>query len=133
MITFKNKPDTTTPINAENLNANFNEAKKAIDDLNSVVELYSGDITETGVYALNDNYSNYRYLVIYGTNVTASQRNVVSAPGYKVINDASNYVQFFIAGNLTLQFNIRYSGTTNKNISISEINNVHIRRIVGIK
>lgn len=133
MITFKNKPDTTTPINAENLNTNFNEAKKAIDDLNSVVELYSGDITETGVYALNDNYSNYRYLVIYGTNVTASQRNVVIAPGYKVINDASNYVQFFIAGNLTLQFNIRYSGTTNKNISISEINNVHIRRIVGIK
>ena len=133
MITFKNKPDTTTPINAENLNANFNEAKKAIDDLNSVVELYSGDITETGVYTLNDNYSNYRYLVIYGTNVTASQRNVVIAPGYKVINNASNYVQFFIAGNLTLQFNIRYSGTTNKNISISEINNVHIRRIVGIK
>ena len=133
MITFKNKPDTTTPINAENLNANFNEAKKAIDDLNSVVELYSGDITETGVYTLNDNYSNYRYLVIYGTNVTASQRNVVVAPGYKVINDASNYVQFFIAGNLTLQFNIRYTGTTNKNISSSEINNVHIRRIVGIK
>lgn len=27
MITFKNKPDTTTPINAENLNANFNECK----------------------------------------------------------------------------------------------------------
>lgn len=25
MITFKNKPDTTTPINAENLNSNFNE------------------------------------------------------------------------------------------------------------
>lgn len=33
MITFKNKPDTTTPINAENLNANFNELKGTIDNL----------------------------------------------------------------------------------------------------
>lgn len=27
MIIFKNKPDTTTPVNAENLNANFEECK----------------------------------------------------------------------------------------------------------
>lgn len=33
MITFKNKPDTTTPINAENLNTNFNELKGTIDSL----------------------------------------------------------------------------------------------------
>ena len=33
MITFKNKPDTTTPVNAENLNTNFNELKGTIDNL----------------------------------------------------------------------------------------------------
>ena len=33
MITFKNKPDTTTPVNAENLNTNFNELKGTIDSL----------------------------------------------------------------------------------------------------
>lgn len=33
MITFKNKPDKTTPVNAENLNANFEELKGTIDNL----------------------------------------------------------------------------------------------------
>ena len=36
MLIFKNKPDTSTPINAYNLNANFNELNTNIGDLNDL-------------------------------------------------------------------------------------------------
>lgn len=36
MLVFKNKPDTSTPINADNLNANFNELNANIGDLNNL-------------------------------------------------------------------------------------------------
>lgn len=43
MITFKNKPDTTTPINAENLNANFNElVSKVVEGQETALNEYVG-------------------------------------------------------------------------------------------
>lgn len=37
LIEFKNKPDTTTPINADNLNFNFKEVMNLIYPVNSIV------------------------------------------------------------------------------------------------
>lgn len=48
MITFKNKPDTTTPINAENLNTNFNELKGTIDNLKMTYNSVTGLTLKAG-------------------------------------------------------------------------------------
>ena len=42
MLTFKNKPDTSTPINADNLNANFNELNTNINNTDDKI----GDLNE---------------------------------------------------------------------------------------
>ena len=43
MIIFKNKPDTTTPINAKNLNANFNElVSKVVEGQETALNEYVG-------------------------------------------------------------------------------------------
>lgn len=38
LIQFKNLPDTSTPLNADNLNHNFNELKNGIDGLNELIK-----------------------------------------------------------------------------------------------
>ena len=48
MITFKNKPDTTTSINADNLNANFNELKGTIDNLKMTYTSVTGLALKAG-------------------------------------------------------------------------------------
>ena len=54
LIEFNNKPDTTTPINATNLNNNFNELDENIGELN---DLSTIDKTNT-VNAINEIFNN---------------------------------------------------------------------------
>lgn len=60
LIEFKDLPDTTTPITAENLNNNFNELKSELEG----TILYTGS-TNTN-FILTDDYTNYDYIEIYG-------------------------------------------------------------------
>lgn len=61
LIEFKNLPDRTTPINAENLNNNFSE----LETLSRPVVLFNSSGTFLDV-TLNDNCSNYYKFTIYG-------------------------------------------------------------------
>lgn len=125
---FKNLPNTDTPINAENLNSNFNEL------YDNIVTLYEGDITETGNYEISEDYGNFKLLAIYGSTGVKSARNVVVVPGFKIIGNDSNYVGFNITSNPATEYYIRYSSNTgSKYIGISAIKNIHIRKIIGIK
>lgn len=55
LIEFKNKPDTSTPINADNLNFNFNELNTLINNIyNRMWPVGRGFIDFT-----NTDYSNY--------------------------------------------------------------------------
>lgn len=100
----------------------------------TIVTLFVGDITETGNYPINGNYSDFKFLIFEGSTSVESAASRVVTPGYKIIGDASNYVQFGIEGYLSNEHYLRYNGLENsKQIGISTINNVHIRRIKGIK
>jgi hypothetical protein len=49
LIEFKDYPNTSTPLNAENLNNNFNELKEKIEKLNYIVATISNKVTATGM------------------------------------------------------------------------------------
>ena len=71
MITFKNKPDTTTPINAENLNANFNElVSKVVEGQETALNEYVGG---KQVYRL------YKNLGVLPNNTTDSYQTGLSS------------------------------------------------------
>lgn len=48
LIEFKDYPDTSTPLNAENLNNNFNELNKAIEQEKLKTQVYEGLFTNVG-------------------------------------------------------------------------------------
>lgn len=77
MIEFKDLPDTSTPITAENLNNNFNELKSYV--------LYSDLTGSNALITLSDNASNYSYLEIlyYGDNRCSSIK-VYNPDGKKI-------------------------------------------------
>ena len=53
LIEFKNKPDTTTPINADNLNHNFNELDTKLaetDDKTNICSRRTFDLDTTSHY-----------------------------------------------------------------------------------
>ena len=62
LIEFKNKPDTTTPINATNLNNNFNELNNNVNALNETINDIYNQIWPIGrgfIDFTNTDYSNY--------------------------------------------------------------------------
>lgn len=63
-IEFKNLPDTSTPLNAENLN----QMQSSILELLKGTVLYENEQGTTDTLTLNDNRSNYKRLVFYGKN-----------------------------------------------------------------
>ena len=68
LIEFKDLPNTTTPLTANNLNNNFNELKPYI--------LYSNSTGDNSEITLSDDVSNYSYIEIYGAanNVCSFQK-----------------------------------------------------------
>lgn len=79
LIEFENKPSTETPINATNLNHNFNE----LNNKNAIVAYITNDFTTTGVererLPLND------YTAKVGNQLTISNNSIV-------IGENINYV-----------------------------------------
>lgn len=71
LIEFKNKPDTTTPMTADNINHNFNELDNNIGDLN---ELETTDKTSV-VDAINEVKDDIIYVEYSTTYGPANQTN----------------------------------------------------------
>lgn len=125
LITFENLPSTNTPINAANLNNNFNEC---INHTGSII--YSGDISATGNYNFSSSGANYRFLIIELTTSSASARSYILIPGPKIFTDNSMYISFNISDSTVVWARIIAYGTYISVIDLSS--NAHIRSIRGI-
>ena len=60
LIEFKNLPDTSTPLNAENLNNNFNDLKNKIEN---ITVLYTGD-TATNTLTLSQSIFDFSIVIV---------------------------------------------------------------------
>ena len=67
MLIFKNKPDTSTPINASNLNANFEELDGNIGDLGSLETSDKTNIVDA-INELNDDIKVVEYTQTYSVS-----------------------------------------------------------------
>lgn len=86
MITFKDLPDTSTPLNAANLNANFNELTGIIENL-TPVELYNNTSGSTTNITLSETSANYTYLeVIFGSDNVYQSTGMIYNPNGKTIS-----------------------------------------------
>lgn len=65
LIEFKNLPDTSTPLNAENLNNNFSELE-ALINTKTITKLLSSKTT-TGSYTISS-IEDYDLIVVVGAN-----------------------------------------------------------------
>ena len=105
LITFENLPSTNTPINAENLNNNFNELDSGISALDTKIDTYNQvtlwtNPSPTSSFAgqqitLNDSLENYNYIeVLYKRSANSTQYGVSGRipKGYDFqVNMSSNY------------------------------------------
>lgn len=90
LIEFKNLPDTSTPLNADNLNNNFNELKNSITNL--PIAVYDGgsidpnETTEELILTAHANNplsgNNFMYIrtMFYSTKTSTSHRTQIAYP-----------------------------------------------------
>ena len=90
MITFKNKPDTTTPINAENLNANFNElVSKVVEGQETALNEYVGGKQVYRLYknlGSLPNQTNKSYLTGLSSNYTCIKYQLFAVKGKQILS-----------------------------------------------
>ena len=120
MLVFKNKPDTSTPINATNLNANFEELNTNIDNTGDKIgdlnDLETTDKTSVvdAINELNDDIIYVEYTQNYSIDAGAGTRSRVtfqtSVPagynwvGYEIVsngyvNSVINWIMSSTASN----------------------------------
>ena len=136
MLTFKNKPDTSTPINATNLNDNFNELDANVGDLNnldtsnkaSLVDAineslkynsYSNDEVDTGQKWL-DGKIIYKK-IIYVSNIDCTSE------GFKTINHNIQNFDRLVDARYMFGNNTTYYQTFNSVITTLSVNSSNIR------
>lgn len=92
LIEFKDYPNTSTPLNAENLNNNFN-------CLNGTVLYDNASGGANGTITLSDNATNYKYLEIFFGNNAVMSTKVFGVNGNAIVlaqNLATNTGWFHI-------------------------------------
>ena len=101
LIEFKNLPDTSTPLNAENLNNNFQELEKINEDLKNELVEQTKQIEKLQndlYYKPGDTYSSNEYLICSGfittgtTEVQINLRSPKSLKNIKTITITSLYL-----------------------------------------
>lgn len=137
LIEFKDLPDTSTPLNAENLNNNFNALKGEV--------LFEG--STTGNITLNDSVSNYDILEIFYKNQDGySDSKRIHSPNNKIVsldlsyyNNGTQNFQHWTGNieisNTSITHSIDYyyensGGTTN---APQTINYIQIEKVIGYK
>ena len=101
LIEFKDLPDTTTPLTADNLNNNFNELKPYV--------LYSNSTGSAGEITLSDSAENYSYIEVYGAASNTYTFQKIKNPNNKKFNINLSYPQ----SNLMIMLLSVYSITGN--------------------
>lgn len=119
MIVFENKPSTKTPINKDNLNANFSELKSDVENINNSLTseiLYEDSIGTTGSINFSKSLTNYKYIDIYGyDNGTAGRiHKRIKSPG-----TGTDYIDF---GGIFNAAGVNVIAIKSKRYNISEYN-----------
>lgn len=139
-INFQDYPNTTTPINATNLNQLQTNVENSINNLGTV--LYSNSNGTTGNVTLNDSTSNYSYLEVYYHKSNCYNSTKIANPNGKVFQAViTNLYQSNAFQNVMARYSI--SGTTitkqyegynsNDTITITTSNEINITKVVGYK
>ena len=137
MIEFKDLPDTTTPINADNLNNNFDKLKPYV--------LYNDTNGSSVSITLSDSAQNYEYLEIFFEAEDVYRSEKIFSPNNKIVDcninvlfgDANYYKnsKWQISG-LTISATAGNAYAINIygfNDFATSTNQVYIHRVVGYK
>lgn len=135
LIEFKDYPSTETPLNAENLNHNFNELKGTV--------LYEDANGTTGNIELKDDISKYSYIEIYFMDNNGRHNSTkIDSPNNKVALLLGAYIdgnalymrvnQIRIAGTSIIkevygQFNVEFTDLQDASA------NFYIKKVIGYK
>ena len=131
-IDFKNLPDTSTPINAENLNqVQTNVENEFANTQSKLVQLF-GEIASKGTYTLGDNINNYDLILVFATSNAYYHRQMCTILKRDL---TSSYVQFVQIDNTTYENNFKIYDTTVDTTQCTYIGTEHykITRIYGLK
>lgn len=144
LITFENLPSTNTPINAQNLNNNFDELNTGITNLQPVT-LWTNSSPSSSFLSqqitLNDSLENYNYIeVVYRRSTNSTQYGVTGRIPKEYnfqINMPSNY---FYWRNVTIDSNTkititdcRYYTVYGQGSDSTQNNNVIPYKVLGYK
>lgn len=108
-IDFKNLPDTSTPINAENLNQiQANVENEFANTQSKLVRLY-WDISTKGTFGLHDDVNNYDLILVFATSNAYGHRQLCTILKHSL---DSSFVHFVQIDNTTYENNFKIYGTT---------------------
>ena len=108
-IDFKNLPDTSTPINAENLNQlQTNVENEFANTQSKLVKLY-WPISEKGTFELFDNINNYDLILVFATSNAYDHRQLCTILKH---NLSSSFVHFVQIDDTTYENNFKIYDTT---------------------
>ena len=148
LIEFEDLPDTSTPVNANNLNNNFDELSDNINDLSENVKgtvLYNNSSGSNGQITLSDSVANYDYIEIFYGSINRGGMNSV-----KVYNPNNTRADFFIgsffedtayinnkrvaiANNAITNVTYGNGAFTTTGTTVGTQNSIYIYRVVGYK
>lgn len=112
LIEFKNLPDTSTPLNADNLNHNFNELNNGIEDLktdvidsinelnNKIVkstELYNTTGNNANTLTLNESIDNFTYYEVFYKVISTTTGDTYASGSVKAFVDESAVISENVA------------------------------------
>ena len=128
MITFKNLPDTSTPINAENLNANFNELNTKI----KIRELY-GTINSKTTVTLTDSVDNYDFILVFATGNAYNHRQVCNVLRYNLYSEFVQMIQYDGSGHWDSNVKLYTNICDTTQCELIGTATYHITHILGVK
>lgn len=89
LIEFKNLPDTSTPLNAENLNNNFNELENKMNTINNALEKINNDLNNYIIYEKLTKPNLPTPITINSNNNVSGVQFPTQKDGYEVIGIVS--------------------------------------------
>ena len=131
-IDFKNLPNTSTPINAENLNQlQTNVENEFANTQSKLVRLY-WSISEKGTFELFDNINNYDLILVFATSNAYDHRQLCTILKH---NLSSSFVHFVQIDDTTYENNFKIYDTTADTTECTYLGTEHykITGIYGLK
>lgn len=130
-INFKNLPDTTTPISAQNLN----KMDEAIDELCKTkygTLLNSAVASGTNDYDLNEDFNNYDLLIFNVGNYNNKFQSVIVTSSYFKDTGTGARVLFYFPYGSNANVQVYYNTDTKVTVLVQNMTNMRLE-IIGIK